>query len=303
MTANVMRWVLACELAFYALVSYALLRFFAAPAGCVGATVLLLALSGRALVIAITFLFARRYAAAAPPDRRIGWGRALRMLLEEYLSFVVLFSLLIPFFARRVSAQAIARQSASLPVLLIHGYQCNRAAWWWLQARLARTGLQVATLDLEPMFADIDSYVPQVAQNIEALCAATGAARIALVGHSMGGLVARAYLRRHGVGRVAKLITLGSPHHGSELAHLAMGLNGAQMRPGSAWLAALNAPGAVPLPDDSVAIYSCHDNYVMPQDSARLEGASNVPLAGIGHLAMVFSGEIERLLIAELKKA
>jgi triacylglycerol esterase/lipase EstA (alpha/beta hydrolase family) len=101
-----------------------------------------------------------------------------------------------------------------------------------------------------------------------------------LVGHSMGGLVSRAYLRRNGKARVAKLVTLGTPHRGSQLAKLGMGENGRQMVPGSAWLGGLNASGAVPLPAATVSIYSCHDNYVMPQDSSVLEGAKIVPLAG-----------------------
>ena len=303
MTAKVMRFILACELGFYLLLGYLLMRYADAPLACVIGLALLLALAGRAFFIAVTLLFARRYATPTPPEMRLGWASALGMAVAEYFAFIALFSLLIPFASRHVPLQADARKSPYLPVLLIHGYQCNRAMWWWMRKRLLRAGFQVATLDMEPMFADIDDFALQVAQSVEALCAATGADRIALVGHSMGGLVARAYLRRYGKARVAKLITLGSPHHGSELAHLAMGINGAQMRPGSAWLTALNTPGAVPLPENSVAIYSYHDNYVMPQDSARLEGARNVPLAGIGHLAMVFSGEIECLLIAELKKA
>jgi len=72
------------------------------------------------------------------------------------------------------------------------------------------------------------------------------------------------------------------------------------MIPGSAWLAGLNAPGAVPLPAATVSVYSCQDNYVMPQDSSVLEGAKVVPLAGLGHLEMAFSPEIARLLLAEL---
>jgi hypothetical protein len=49
-----------------------------------------------------------------------------------------------------------------------------------------------------------------------------------------------------------------------------------------------------------VSIYSCQDNYVMPQDSSQLEGAKVVPLAGIGHLEMAFSPEIAQRLLAEL---
>lgn len=63
-----------------------------------------------------------------------------------------------------------------------------------------------------------------------------------LVGHSMGGLVARAYLRRYGELRVARLITLGTPHRGSLLAHLGIGRNARQMEPGSVWLRELAKP-------------------------------------------------------------
>ena len=66
-----------------------------------------------------------------------------------------------------------------------------------------------------------------------------------IVAHSMGGLVARAYLRRHGGAQVARVITLGTPHHGTALANLAPGSNARQMsRPGgqpNAWLAQLAA--------------------------------------------------------------
>jgi pimeloyl-ACP methyl ester carboxylesterase len=184
--------------------------------------------------------------------------------------------------------------------LLIHGYECNRGFWLWMRRALERAGWCVATLRLEPVFNDIDGYAEPVARRIGEVCSATGAAQVILVGHSMGGLVARAYLRRFGQARVAKLITLGSPHNGSRLAPFGEGENARQMRPESSWLARINAPGAVPLPDTSVSIYSCHDNYVMPQDSSLLDGAKIVPVAGVGHLAMAFSPEIERLLLAEL---
>ena len=105
----------------------------------------------------------------------------------------------------------------------------------------------------------------------------------------MGGLVARAYLRACGHARVAGLVTIGTPHHGSEMAHLGLGENARQMQPGSAWLRAL---AAEPLGVPALALYSPHDNYVMPQDSARLEGARTMALPGLGHLAMASSRQV-----------
>jgi pimeloyl-ACP methyl ester carboxylesterase len=62
--------------------------------------------------------------------------------------------------------------------------------------------------------SDIDAYADGIARRIDEVLAATGTSLI-LVGHSMGGLASRAYLRRHGVAKVARLITLGSPHQGT----------------------------------------------------------------------------------------
>ena len=74
-----------------------------------------------------------------------------------------------------------------------------------------------------PPLADIDGYAEGIVRRVEKVLAATGAARVIMVGHSMGGLASRADLRRHGSDRVARLIRPGSPHHGSGIAHLGPG--------------------------------------------------------------------------------
>jgi triacylglycerol lipase len=168
-----------------------------------------------------------------------------------------------------------------LPLLLIHGYQCNRAFWFWQRPLLEAAGWVVATHSLEPVYSDIDAYAEGIARRIDEVLAATGAPQLILVGHSMGGLASRAYLRRHGVAKVARLVTLGSPHQGTLLASLGLGPNARQMRIGSPWLRAL----AAPLPAGSVSIYSCHDNYVYPQQAcSTLQGAANVAIGGVSHL-------------------
>ena len=84
------------------------------------------------------------------------------------------------------------------PLLLIHGYGCSRAAMVVVasSAQAHPVGV-VATINLEPIYTDIEHYVGPLAQRIDTVLAETGAARLILVGHSMGGLVIRAYLRRH----------------------------------------------------------------------------------------------------------
>ena len=73
------------------------------------------------------------------------------------------------------------------------------------------------------------------------------------------------------------------------LARLGFGPNARQMRIGSAWLTAFRAP----LPPASVSIYSCHDNYVFPQQAcSTLDGATNVAIGGVSHLGMAFSQRV-----------
>src|SRR4029450_1741660 len=129
-------------------------------------------------------------------------------------------------------------------------------------------------LSYGPPFASIDWFVEQAAAKIDAILAATGARKVALVGHSMGGLVARAYLRRHGVAKVHCLVTIGTPHHGSMHAWIFPGTCLAQMRPGSTWLAELNRDESTPPPVPVVSLWSWHDSMVAPQTSSRPAGAA-----------------------------
>jgi triacylglycerol lipase len=252
--------------------------------------------------VSAAFFSLLAFAATAAVDRRGDTDGAWRVL-----SFVVSFLILFPFerwwmgddrlqAAARASGEGADRQ---LPVLLIHGYGCSRGAWWWLRAHLEAAGWTVATISLEPIYTSIDNYVDPVARRIDAVLAATGAARLILVGHSMGGLVARAYLQRYGDARVARLVTLGTPHQGSELARLGFGANGRQMRPHSPWLQALASP---PAAVDTVAIYSPHDNFVMPPALLELPGAQSQTINGVGHLAMLFSPRVIQALLAVLEQ-
>jgi triacylglycerol esterase/lipase EstA (alpha/beta hydrolase family) len=168
---------------------------------------------------------------------------------------------------------------------------------------LGARGESVYAISYEPVYGDIDLWVPRLAACIDELLAATGQERVVLVAHSLGGLAARAYLRAYGGAKVARVITLGAPHHGSMHAHLGAGENARQMEPGSPWLTALSAAenGGVAAP--LVSIYSRHDNFVTPQASAAHPHARNVALAGVGHLAMLFSRPVRELIVREIDAA
>lgn len=245
----------------------------------------------------LTWSFALVHASPAP---RLPFWRVLWMLLGEYLAFLALFLLIQPFERQWMGNDRLRRAGARPPLLLIHGYACSRGAWWCLRRRLEAAGWQVATLNLEPPLAGIDDYAATIARRIDAVLAATGAARVILIGHSMGGLAARAYLRQFGGMRVQRLLTLGTPHAGSELARFGAGRNARQMIPGSDWLRALALNG---IAVETVSLYSRHDNYVMPQAHMALPAASRLTVDGVGHLAMLFSPRVAAAVLGALEDA
>lgn len=267
-----------------------------AAAGAIG---IFLALHSDAIVV--SFAVSRLHAAAAPSDPARSRPSMWRIAIGEWLAYQALFILIQPFERLWMGDDAVGRQPpGGIPVLLIHGYLCNRGAWWWLRCKLKAAGFAIATINLEPPFGSIDGFADQLHMRVETLRAETGADQVALVGHSMGGLAARAYLQRHGSSRVAKLVTLGSPHHGTWLAYFGLGENARQMEPNNAWIRAL--PPADPRVP-TVTIWSPTDNFVAPQDSSRLAGAQEKILPGLSHLAMLFSPGVLDALIRELPSA
>jgi pimeloyl-ACP methyl ester carboxylesterase len=186
------------------------------------------------------------------------------------------------------------------PVVFVHGILCNAGVWRRMLAALERQGMtNLFTLNLAPPLGSMDGFARQLAARVEEACRATGTERAIIVAHSMGGLVARCWIARlGGAARAERLVTLGSPHHGSLLARGFPARWACELRRGSEWLERL-AGHTVPI----TSIYSRCDEFIAPQDSAYLEGARNVALERLGHLELLRSEEVRRLVLAEIASA
>lgn len=237
---------------------------------------------------------------------RDGFPRALRAWLVAWVREIVdstrTFSYAQPLLATRPFASG-APAAERLPVLLIHGYFCNRALWHPMAARLAAAGHAVDAVDLEPPFASIDDYAPRIAHAVHALLERTGATRVALVGHSMGGLAARAYLRACGDDAVACVVTLGTPHRGTVHATLGRGRNVRQMRRDSDWLHALAAGEPPERLAKFTVVLSWQDNIVAPQAIQTLPGARTVMLHGLGHITLAYDRRVTDIVLEALAAA
>ena len=257
----------------------------------------------RVAIVLLEFLLAYLMGSPRDPEMRLSPAAAAKMVADEVVHFLMVMLLLLPLARRLVTPRrGMITASKQLPVLFVHGYVCNKGIWAPMLGYLWRRGLSnLFTMDLETPFGDIEDYAKAVAARVERICEGTRSSKVILVGHSMGGLVARAYIEHlGGEKRVAKLISIGVPHHGTRLARVAPGINASQMRLNSAWLDELNRDENVRSGIEHVNIYSVHDNVVVPQTSAEFGMAHNVPLKGKGHFGLVFAKEVGQIVYREV---
>ncbi|MDR3398495.1 MAG: alpha/beta fold hydrolase [Pandoraea sp.] len=186
-------------------------------------------------------------------------------------------------------------------VLLLHGYGCNRAFWLRFSRHLADAGYHCDAINLGPIFGDIDDYAANIANAAQSLAERTRLP-VVIVGHSMGGIAARACLQRHPTLSVVHTITLGSPHFGTLHARHGIGQNVRQMSLGSEWLVALSSRETDAARARITSIYTFHDNVVYPVRTSVLPGAHNIALDRLGHVSLGTHPRSRALVLETLER-
>ncbi|MFF9275194.1 esterase/lipase family protein [Streptomyces griseosporeus] len=199
------------------------------------------------------------------------------------------------------------------PVVLLHGFIDNRSVFVLLRRSLAQHGRQrIESLNYSPLTCDIRAAADLLGRHIEEICERTGSERVDVVGHSLGGLIARYYVQRLGGDqRVRTLVTLGTPHSGTRVAPLADAHPIVrQMRPGSPVIEELTRP-APGCRTRFVSFWSDLDHIMDPLETACIDHpdltVENVRVTGVGHLALpvhpAVAAGIRQALDAELPEA
>ncbi|MFF3491013.1 lipase family alpha/beta hydrolase [Streptomyces sp. NPDC002795] len=181
---------------------------------------------------------------------------------------------------------------AKPPVLLLHGFIDNRSVFVLLRRSLTQHGRRhIESLNYSPLTCDIRAAAALLARHVEEVCERSGRDRVDIVGHSLGGLIARYYVQcLGGDTRVRTLVTLGTPHGGTRVAPLADAHPIVrQMRPGSSLVEELKRP-APGCRTRFVSFWSDFDQLMLPLETACVDHADllaqNVRVTGIGHLAL-----------------
>ena len=255
-------------------------------------------------VLLVTALLAIEFtvaAAADPRSPRQSLPRVLRMWLQEASVSLRLFMWRQPW-RSGFPEPPLTREPQRPALLLIAGFMCNRAAWKPLLDSGELREFNVATVNLEPIFGDIDAYADVVHRAVERLRAATGAARVVLVGHSMGGLAARVYLRKHGDAHVARIVTLASPHHGTIFGRVGHSRNARQMARGSRFIQQVAAHDRGRWTRFTTVV-TRDDNLVVPRSSPLLPGSKQFEIDGVGHLALIEDPRAWRVIVEEARSA
>jgi hypothetical protein len=190
----------------------------------------------------------------------------------------------------------------SRPVLLIHGLGATESCWLVVRQALKGRGMTVDAVNYRPFGTSVEQVASGLAARVADLLAETGADKVHLIGHSLGGLIiAQALADDHLTGQVDTVVTIGTPFKGSPWAYLwPFGTMIRALRDGSPLLRRL---AETPVPDGVrwIAVSSTLDVIVPGRRSVpRHKGVRSVTVDDAGHTGMLLSRQVVNLIVAEL---
>jgi len=198
-------------------------------------------------------------------------------------------------------AEAESTRIPTTRVVLVHGiFQSDWRCFGFLRNDLEKRGVECLIPSLKP--ADGRDGLPVMAEQLQReINERFGNERVVVIGFSMGGLISRYYLQElGGAKRCDGFFTISTPHHGTKAAHLFYGEGARQMRPGSEFLARLEATENR-LGDMPVFSYCTPaDLIILPYTSSQWDRAENLCVPCPLHPMMTFSPRVRRDILGRL---
>ena len=196
------------------------------------------------------------------------------------------------------------RPGKGTPVILVHGLYHSPAAWVAFLRRLRRAGHEsLYTYGYDSFTKDFDVAVAGLERKIDAVLSAHPGEKVALVGHSLGGLVSR---KASGAprfsDRIHSLTALGSPHKGADLARFAANTMARQLIPGRHIAQSVEAGPDPNCP--KLAVYTLFDDYVFPLEMLKPGGRGWTEriCPPMSHVWMLYSGRVADMVLEFLSE-
>jgi pimeloyl-ACP methyl ester carboxylesterase len=167
---------------------------------------------------------------------------------------------------------------------------------------LSARGLTVDAVAYAPLGPSVAQLADQLVAEVAMILSRTGAAKVHLVGHSLGGIVIAQAIADGGLdGLVDTVVTLGSPFGGSPWAGLLPFVEIVRvLRPGSQLLQRL---ASAPMPNGVrwLSVTAALDIIVPGLRSVPSHAqAETIRVNGVGHLGMLRSSEVIECITATL---
>jgi pimeloyl-ACP methyl ester carboxylesterase len=182
------------------------------------------------------------------------------------------------------------------PIVQVHGYFHNRSGFFFMSRELRAQGFRwIHGMNYNPLRSGVPELAEWFGKHVEDVMRISGAKRVHLVGHSLGGVVARWYIQELGGEKhVDHCVTIGTPHHGTMAAYLGIGPAARDMRPGSEVVERLEH-GFARSNVMYVNLYSDLDFLIIPASSALLPEQRNVHqdlIEDLGHTSLLVSEKL-----------
>lgn len=175
---------------------------------------------------------------------------------------------------------------SSNPIVFVHGWNSSGSTWNTMAGRFQADGWPTNYLDqwTYDTHQSNATTAQQLSAEVDRLLAATGATKVDIVSHSMGGLSSRYYAKNlGGDSKIDAWVSLGGPNHGTDTANACFDTSCGEMRIGSAFLTALNSGDETPGSPRYATWWSPCDNVINPDSSVALSGATNTETACLSH--------------------
>jgi len=229
----------------------------------------------------------------------------LRGIISGTLS-ILAYILLYPFsFFDRLWKPEPDTTCPMAPVVLVHGLVPNPGCWALYRWMLKRNGFtnsfafgyNALKYSFDELLAQLDRTITQVVEPL-------GQKRVVLIGHSLGGLIVRAYADLpENAEKVAAVITLGAPHQGTKLAVLGLGKltrSLAYRGPLIRQIEERTCQSDIP----RLAVYSPVDSMVLPAEAMRVpfNGWKHVRTSPVSHTSLLFNKPTVDTVISHLNE-